>query len=299
MSWIKDLTQEELLLSGTTSCAGCGGVLSLRLALRILGKKTILVVPANCTSAIQGQYPNTAFKIPVLNVAFASGPAVASGLLAALKVRDLRDVNVVVWAGDGGTADIGLQALSGAAHRGENMIYICYDNEGYMNTGIQESGATPYGAWTTNAPTGKRRFKKDLPFIMREHKIPYVATANISYPQDYIQKLRKAQTYEGLKYIHLLSPCPPGWRIPASETVRIGKLAVETGAWVLFEIENGKFRLTGPSVSLVEEARRKPLEEYLKMQERFAKMTPEDIGVLKDWINGVWKRYIQLEKEEC
>ena len=295
MSWTKELPKEEYIL-GTTSCIGCGAALSLRLALRILGKRTILIIPANCSAIIQGPYPRTSFKIPVLNVAFASAAPVASGVLAALNVRGIEEVNVVVWAGDGGTADIGLSALSGAAHRQENMLYICYDNEGYMNTGVQESGATPFGAVTANSPRGKRLTKKDMPLIMMEHNIPYIATANISYAQDFVQKLRKAMTHEGFKYIHLLSPCPPGWRTPADETIHIGKLAVETGAWALFEIENGKFRLTGPSVNLLNQERRKPVEEYLGIQERYKLMTDEDIEIFKEWIDNSWKKYSELQK---
>lgn len=296
MSWVKELSKEEYLAPGTTSCVGCGATLSLRLALKILGRRTVLIIPANCSSIIQGQYPRTALKIPVINVAFASSAAVASGVVAALKVRGIEGVNVVVWAGDGGTVDIGLQALSGSAYRQENMLYICYDNEGYMNTGIQESGATPFGAWTSNSPSGKRLFKKDMPFIMKEHKIPYIATANISYPQDFIQKLRKALTHVGFKYIHLYSPCPPGWRISSNETINIGRLAVETGAWALFEIENGRFRLTGPSINILNQERRKPINEYLKIQERYRQMTDEDIKILKKWIDESWKKYSELQK---
>lgn len=296
MSWIKELPREEYILPGTTSCIGCGAALGLRLALRILGKRTILVIPANCTSIIQGSYPKTTFRIPVLNVAFASSAAVASGVIAALKVRNIDGVNVVVWAGDGGTADIGLSALSSAAHRQENMLYICYDNEGYMNTGVQESGATPFGALTANSPGGKRLFKKDMPLIMKEHNIPYIATANISYAQDFVQKLRKALAHTGFKYIHLFSPCPPGWRIPADETIHVGRLAVETGAWALFEIENGKFRLTGPSVNLLNQGKRKPIEEYLRIQERYRQMTDEDIKIFKEWIDDSWKKFSELQK---
>ncbi len=296
MSWIKELPKEEYLLPGATSCVGCGATLSLRLALRILGRRTILVIPANCTSIIQGQYPTTVFKIPILNAAFASSAAVASGVVAALKIRGIKEVNVVVWAGDGGTADIGLQVLSGAAQRQENMLYICYDNEGYMNTGIQESSATPFGAWTSNSPSGKRLFKKDIPFIMMEHKIPYIATANISYPQDFIRKLRKALTHVGLKYIHLYSACPPGWRIPPDEIIKIGRLAVETGVWALFEIENSRFHLTGPSVNILKQGRRKPIEEYLGIQGRYRKMTDEDIRILKEMIDDSWKKYSELHK---
>lgn len=298
MSWIKELPKEEYLLPGTTSCMGCGATLSLRLALRILGRRTVLVIPANCTSIIQGQYPRTAFRIPVLNVAFASSAAVASGLVAALKIRGIKEVNVVVWAGDGGTADIGLQALSGAAQRQENMLYICYDNEAYMNTGIQESGATPFGAWTSNSPNGKRLFKKDMPLIMMEHKIPYIATANISYPKDFVMKLRKALTHVGFKYIHLYSACPPGWRIAPDETINIGRLAVETGVWALFEIENSRFRLTGPSVKILNRGKRKPIEEYLRIQGRYRKMTDEDTKILKELIDNSWKKYSELHKLE-
>ncbi len=296
MSWIKELPREEYVLPGMTSCIGCGAALSLRLALRILGKRTILVIPANCSSIIQGAYPKTAFRVPALNVAFASSPAVASGIIAALRVRDISDVNVVVWAGDGATADIGLSALSSAANRQENMLYFCYDNEAYMNTGVQESGATPFGALTANSPMGKRLFKKNMPLIMKEHDIPYIATANVSYAQDFVQKLRKALTYTGFKYIHVFTPCPPGWRTAANETIRIGRLAVETGAWVLFEIEKGKFRLTGPSVNLLEQGRRKPIEDYLRIQDRYRRMTDEDIRISKEFIDESWKTYSALQK---
>jgi len=274
---------------------GCGAALSLRLAMRILGKRTILIIPANCSAIIQGSYPKTALRVPALNVAFASSAAVASGVLAALKVRNIEKVNVVVWAGDGGTADIGLAALSSAAHRQDNMLYICYDNEGYMNTGVQESGATPYGALTANSPGGKKLFKKDMPLIMKAHNIPYIATANISYAQDFVQKLRKALTYTGFKYIHLYSPCPPGWRTPADETIHVGRLAVETGAWALFEIENGRFHLTGPSAGLISKEKRKSIENFLKIQERYKLMTDEDIRVFKDWIDDSWKKYAEMQ----
>lgn len=295
MSFIKQLPQEEYLLPGTSSCMGCGAALSLRLAMRILGKRTILIIPANCSSIIQGSYPKTTLRVPALNVAFASSAAVASGVLAALKVRNIEEVNVVVWAGDGGTADIGLAALSSAAHRQDSMLYICYDNEGYMNTGVQESGATPYGALTANSPAGKKLFKKDMPLIMKAHNIPYIATANISYAQDFVQKLQKALTYTGFKYIHLYSPCPPGSRTPADETIHIGRLAVETGVWALFEIENGRFHLTGPSASLISKEKRKPIEDFLKIQERYKLMTDEDIRVFKDWIDDLWKKYAELQ----
>ena len=296
MSWIKQLPAEEFVLSGMTSCVGCGAALSLRIALKILGGRTVLVVPACCTSIIQGAYPKTAFKVPVLNVAFASAPAVASGVAAALKVRGIEDVNVVVWAGDGATADIGLASLSGAAYRGENILYICYDNEGYMNTGVQDSGATPLGARTMTSPAGKILFKKNIPLIMMEHRIPYVATASVSYPHDFVQKIEKASKIKGFKYVHLLTPCPPGWRMPADETVNVGRLAVETGAWVLFEIENSRFSLTGPSINILEQGKRKSITEYLKVQERYKRMTDENIKMLQEGIDELLKKYDELQK---
>jgi pyruvate ferredoxin oxidoreductase beta subunit len=255
-----------------------------------------MVIPASCSAIIQGSYPDTSFKIPVVDSAFACAAAVSSGIVSALRIRGIENVNVVVWAGDGGTADIGLQALSGAANRQENMLYVCYDNEGYMNTGVQESGTTPFGAWTTNAPKGKTLFKKDMPLIMMEHNIPYIATVNVSYPQDFVTKLKKSLTYYGFKYIHVFSPCPPGWRIPADQTTKIGRLAVETGVWPLLEIENGKFRLTGPSQRILEEGKRKPLETYLQAQERYKKMAPEDTKTLEDWIDQSWRKYAILQK---
>jgi pyruvate ferredoxin oxidoreductase beta subunit len=167
-----------------------------------------------------------------------------------------------------------------------------------MNTGVQESGATPFGAVTANSPRGKRLIKKDMPLIMMQHNIPYIATANISYAQDFVQKLRKAMTHKGFKYIHLLTPCPPGWRTPADETIHIGKLAVETGSWALFEIENGKFSLTGPSLNLLNQERRKPIEEYLRVQERYKQMTDEDVKIFKEWIDNSWKKYSELQKQQ-
>jgi pyruvate ferredoxin oxidoreductase beta subunit len=296
MSWVKELPVEAPLLSGTASCVGCGATLSLRLALRILGKRTILVIPACCTAIIEGQYPNTAFEVPVLNSAFACAAAVATGVSSALRIRGIENVNVVVWAGDGGTADIGLQAVSGAANRQENILYLCYDNEGYMNTGVQESGTTPFGAWTTNAPGGKRLVKKDMPLIMMDHEIPYVATANVSYVQDFASKIRKALTFTGFKYIHIFSACPPGWRIPADQTIQIGRLAVETGAWPLLEAVNGKFRLTGPSARILTDEKRRPIEEYLRVQERYKKLTNQDIENLKEMIDQSWKKYARLQQ---
>ena len=294
MVTIKELPKEEYLLKGNPACAGCGSAISLRLLFKALGSRIIMIVPACCTTVIQGPYPYAAFNVPMLNMVFEATGAAASGVVAALRRRGIKDVTVVGWAGDGGTVDIGLQALSGAAERGTDFIYICYDNEAYGNTGMQRSGATPFGAWTTTTPTGKREHKKNMPLIMAAHGIPYVATAIPSYPLDFIRKLRKAKEIKGTKYIHILSPCPVGWRFPHNKTIEIGRLAVQTGMWALFEIENGKFKLNPPSSGLLNKEKRKPVREYLKLQGRFRHLTDQDITEIQRWVDETWENYKKM-----
>ncbi|MEM3770201.1 MAG: pyruvate synthase subunit PorB [Candidatus Bathyarchaeia archaeon] len=299
MVTIKEFSKEEYLLKGHAACAGCGPSIALRLLFKALGNKVIMVVPACCTTVIQGPYPYTSFAVPLQNMLFEATGATCSGIVAALKIRGLDDVTVVGWAGDGGTVDIGIQALSGAAERETNFIYICYDNEAYGNTGLQRSGATPYGAWTTTTPTGKKERKKDMPLIMAAHKIPYVATACPSYPVDFVNKLRKAKEIRGTKYIHVLAPCPTGWRYDTSKTVEIGRLAVQTGIWVLYEIEDGKFRLNPPSDRLVDKSKRKLVKEYLALQDRFRHLTNADIEKIQQWVDEDWEYYRKLASNEC
>ncbi|MCD6431448.1 pyruvate synthase subunit beta [Candidatus Bathyarchaeota archaeon] len=294
MVTIKELPKEEYLLKGNTACAGCGAAISLRLLFKALGNKVILVVPACCTSVIPGPFPYTSFAVPVQNILFEATGATASGVVAALRQRGIKDVTVVGWAGDGGTFDIGIQALSGAAERGTDFIYICYDNEAYGNTGVQRSGATPYGAWTTTTPSGKKERKKRITMIMAAHRIPYVATACPSYPMDFINKLRKAKEMKGTRFIHILSPCPTGWRYDTSKTIEIGRLAVQTGMWVLFEIVNGKFKLNPPSSGLVDKAKRKPVREYLKLQGRFRNLTESDIEKIQRMVDEDWEQYRKM-----
>jgi len=294
MVTIKELPKEEYLLKGHAACAGCGPSIALRLLFKALGNKVFLVVPACCTTVIQGPYPFTSFAVPLQNMLFEATGATCSGIVAALKIRGLEDITVVGWAGDGGTVDIGIQALSGAAERETNFIYICYDNEAYGNTGLQRSGATPYGAWTTTTPTGKKERKKDMPLIMAAHRIPYVATACPSYPIDFVNKLRKAKETKGTKYIHVLAPCPTGWRYDASKTVEVGRLAVQTGMWALYEIENGKFRLNPPSDRLIDKSKRKPVKDYLSMQERFRHLTEADMERIQAWVDEDWEFYRKL-----
>jgi pyruvate ferredoxin oxidoreductase beta subunit len=264
--------------------------MSLRVALKVLGPRTIVTIPASCSSVIQGYYPKSPARVPFINTAFAATAASASGIRAALEIKVKRDVNVLGWAGDGGTVDIGIQALSGAAERNEDFIYVCYDNEAYMNTGTQGSGATPRGAVTTTTVAGKIERKKNLPEIMIAHEVPYVATACAAYPLDFAEKLKKAMGLKGLKYIHLISPCPPGWRFPAEKTVEVGKMAVATGAWILYEWQSGRYSLTGLSRGMLKKTNRKPLIEYLKLQGRFGKLTEAEVNELQSDVDAAWDR---------
>lgn len=295
LSTLKELTTEEQFYPGHVACAGCGAVVAIRLAQKALGPKTVFVVPACCTSVLQSAFPFTAFANPCLNIAFEAAAAAASGVVAAYEARGLKDVTVLAWAGDGGTVDIGLQALSGAAERGTNFIYVCYDNEAYGNTGFQRSGSSPFGSRTTTTPSGKKEHKKDVPMIMAAHGIPYVATACISYPLDFVAKLRKAKQFVGTKYIQVLTPCPPGWRFSTEKSIEMGRLAVQTGIWALYEVENGRFKLNPPSAALVDRAKRKPVEEYLNDQGRFNDLNPQDLDELKRWIDESWEKYKKLQ----
>jgi len=280
------IPEEEFLAPGHRGCAGCGATVGVRLALKVLGKNTVAVSSTGCLEVITTPYPETSWEIPWIHVAFENAAAVASGVERALRARGRGDVNVVAFAGDGGTADIGMQALSGAMERGHNIIYICYDNEAYMNTGIQRSASTPYGASTTTSPHGKESFgedrpKKNMPLIMAAHGVPYVATASISYPEDFMEKVRKARDTEGPAYIHLHQPCTTGWGFDPSKTVELGRLAVETGSWILYEIEDGDFRVTYRPVQ------RKPVEEYLNAQKRFRHLTEEQKAKIQEYVDSV------------
>jgi len=271
----KDLPEEELFLSGSTACQGCPSSLALRIAFKALGKNTILIVVASCTSVLQGSYPLSAINLPLMNVAFATGGASASGVVAGIEALCKRGEleekpNVLVWAGDGGTYDIGIQALSGAAERETDFIYVCYNNEMYSNTGTQRSGATPLGAWTTTTPGGKAQHRKDIAQIMIAHRIPYVATASLAYPLDFYNKMMKAKSIRGTKYIEMLAPCPPGWKFPSSKTIEVSRFAVQSGMWLLYENENGETKFTSGTKNIIEgKVKKKSVKEYLEMQGRF------------------------------
>ena len=288
-----NLTEIEYLLPGNRTCPGCALSLAYRHILKALGGQVIVTVPASCLTVLHGMYPVTSVNVPCVNTPFPSTGASATGLVAGLKARGKKGLTVLAIAGDGGTHDIGIQALSGAAERQEDFIYICYDNEGYMNTGNQRSGSTPLGAISGTTPIlGKQQNQKDMTAIMEAHSIPYVATANASYPLDLYEKVRKARAIEGTRFIHVFTPCPPGWRFPYSDTIKIGELAVKTGWVVLYEVEDGTFRLTSASESIARRGNLRPVIEYLREQGRFKNITQEQINELQDWVNARWKRFL-------
>ncbi len=276
----------EYFAPGHRGCQGCGPALAFRHMLKAVGPRTILANATGCSEIISSPYPLTSWRIPWIHVAFENAAAVASGIESAYKAMMRKGkipeerITIMGMAGDGGTGDIGLQALSGALERGHDFIYVCYDNEAYMNTGIQRSGLTPFGASTTTSPAGKiskgqPTWKKDMPAIAAAHHIPYVATACASYPLDLYEKFAKAAKIEGPKYIHILAPCPTGWRIGSDETIEIGRAAVESGIFNLYEIENGKKRLT------LQVPERRPVIDYIKPQGRFRHLKEDDIAYIQ------------------
>lgn len=295
---VLNLPEEEFVHPGNRACSGCGLSIIYRMGLKALGRDTILVVPPSCLTVLQGLYPIAATQLPCVNVTFASTAAAATGVLAALRARK-KNTQVAAWAGDGGTSDIGIQALSGACERGEDFIFICYDNEAYMNTGVQRSGTTPQHVLTTTTPiSGKQQRKKDMPAIIAAHGIDYVATASAAYPVDFYDKVCKAKTISGPKYIHVHTPCPAGWGFSARYTVKIGRMAVETGLFDLYEREKGEFRLTGPSQKMLGK-KRKPVAEYFATQGRFKGLDEKQITELQNEVDKKWADYEKQAKEAC
>jgi pyruvate/2-oxoacid:ferredoxin oxidoreductase beta subunit len=261
----------------------------MRYCLKALGKKTVVVIPACCWTIIAGPFPYSSLEVPLYHTPFETAAAAASGIKAGLEKRGL-DWTVLAWAGDGGTFDIGLQALSGAAERNDDIIYVCYDNEAYMNTGIQRSSATPLGAWTTTTPEKhpKDEPKKDMMRIMAAHRIPYAATASVAYPEDLIKKMRKAKDLTGTKFIHILSPCPPGWKMPSEISLGISRLAVDTKVFSLYEVERGEY------YNITEQPKGKPVQEYLHLQGRFRHLSKDDIDLIQETVDAEWERLQRL-----
>ncbi len=287
---MKELSEEELLAPGHRACPGCGEALAIRLALKAVGKDVIIAQATGCMEVVTTPYPETAWRVPWIHAAFENVAAVASGVEAALKVMGKHGIKPIAIAGDGGTADIGLQALSGAIERGHNFLYICTDNEAYMNTGIQRSSTTPYGAWTTTTPVGvvkkgKDRPKKDVPAIIAAHGAPYVATASVSYPTDYIEKVKKAMAIEGPTYVHVHCPCPPGWRFDSDKTIEVARLAVLSCAWILYEVEDGVSKVT------FKPPKRRPVADYLKLQGRFRHLTDDEIAEIQRMVDERCRRF--------
>ena len=283
------IPDRELLLSGHLACPGCGGSLAMRLALKALGEQTILVIPACCWTVIAGAFPYSSVKVPLLHTAFETGGSTAAGVKAGLEAQGDTETTVMTWAGDGGTLDIGLQALSGAVERNDDFIYACYDNEAYMNTGIQRSSSTPWGAWTTTTPVHhpNDRPKKDIVAIMAAHRIAYTATATVAYPEDLVRKFRKAKGIRGAKFILIFSPCPPGWKMEPAHSIRISRLAVESKVFPLYEVENGeKWTIN------VRPNRQPPLREYLTLQGRFSHLSEEDIEFMQDNVDVEWEKLV-------
>jgi pyruvate ferredoxin oxidoreductase beta subunit/2-oxoisovalerate ferredoxin oxidoreductase beta subunit len=265
------------------ACPGCGEVLGLKLALQAVGSKAIAVIVPSCIGIIVGPFPNTTFKIPVFHAAFETAASSAAGISNALLTQRDEETVVIAIAGDGGTTDIGFQALSGAADRNENILYCCFDNEAYMNTGIQVSSSTPQLAWTMTTPLGKPLKKKNMVGIMGAHGIPYAASACSCFPDDLRMKLTEAKRIKGMKYIHILSPCPTGWRYQGKLTPNIGRLAVETKYYPLFEIRNGReYRITHQPKNL-------PVEEYLLAQGRFEHLTKDRIKEVQKEVDRNWE----------
>lgn len=286
------IPEEEILSPGHLACQGCGAALAMRYALKALGRRTIFTIPACCWAVIDGPFPYSALGVPLFQCAFETAASTISGISHGLSRLGKADVIPVAWAGDGGTFDIGLQALSGAVERGDDFIYIVYDNEAYMNTGIQRSSATPHGAWTTTTPVKhyKKRSKKNIMEIMVAHSIPYAATANISYPEDFIRKLQKAKSIQGPKFIHLYAPCPTGWKHPPDITIKVARLATETNVFPLYEVENGVYTINRKF------SNPKPVVEYLKLQGRFYHLTEEEVQFIQSQVDQSWERLLRLEQ---
>ena len=314
-------TKPDPLLSGHRLCSGCGEALAARLVMKAVRGPTIVTVATGCLEVSTSIYPYTSWSVPWIHSAFENAAATASGIEAAYKAMRIKGsgplakyekLDVIAFAGDGGTYDIGFQALSGALERGHDMLYVLLDNEAYMNTGIQRSGGTPYTAWTTTSPAGsvihgKPEHKKPIADIVVAHGVPYVATATVSEPMDLVNKARRGLEADGPAFLHVLCPCPRGWRTPPDMTVEMARLAVKTCFFPLWEavLEDGRvvYKLSGMSRAIARKPELKlPVEEYLKVQGRFRhlfkpKRRDDLIEVIQSWVDQRWENLLKLAGE--
>jgi pyruvate ferredoxin oxidoreductase beta subunit len=293
------MPREEYFTMGHRSCQGCGEALAVRWVTKAIGKDAIIAHATGCMEIVSSGLPQSAWMHPWIHVAFENTAAVASGVESGLKILERKGKlpgprpKVVAMGGDGGTSDIGLQALSGAMERGHDFTYVCWDNEAYMNTGIQRSSSTPYGAGTTTSPPGKKSigqqtWKKNMPAIAAAHDIPYVATASPAYYVDLMNKAKKASMIKGPAYIHIFSPCPTGWRCAVEDAVQTGRLVVQTKIFPLYEVIDGKYRLSRKI------KKPKPVTEYFKLQRRFRHLTEEDIAMIQERVDREYNRLLEL-----
>ena len=285
---LKDLPDESPYTPGDKACDGCMAANIAINVMRVLGRKTIVSVPPCCMSVFAGIFPAINWEVPYFHMQFANLASTISGISRALKAQGKDDVIVVGFGGDGGTADMGLQALSGAAHRDENIIYICYNNEAYENTGVQASGSSPFGSWSsttpvTNGGSGNEYFPKDIPRILIAHNSTYVATAATSHIQDFINKVEKAKNLRGFRYIEVLSVCPPGWKVPTDSGPHLVEEAVNSGYWLLFEYEKGHLTIN-------EEPKFEGLRDFLSKQGRFESLTEDQYQALDTFYKQRWKK---------
>lgn len=277
----------EILCSGHAACPGCIDALSARHVLAAVGPDAVAVIPPSCMAIIAGPQPLSGMRIPVYQPTLESSAAAASGLRRALDARGRRDTVVLVLAGDGGTYDIGLQCLSSAAERNENILYVCFDNEGYMNTGAQKSSSTPHFARTGSTPAGKPTRKKNLTAIMAAHEIPYAATASSGYLPDLLRKVEKARSIRGFRLITLLVPCLDGWGVPEDQGIGLTRLAVESGVFPLYEVEDGhRYTLSGPG-------RTRPVRDYLEVQRRYRDLDEDAVETLQREVDEGWARLLE------
>jgi pyruvate ferredoxin oxidoreductase beta subunit/2-oxoisovalerate ferredoxin oxidoreductase beta subunit len=277
--------RDPILRPGGTNCGGCGMSIAFQLLDRAVDERPVqLVIPACCAIVTPGQYPRSAYGVPVVAATFASAAAVATGLARAARLNGER-TRVICWAGDGGTFDIGLATLSAAAERGEDLLYVCYDNEIYGNTGGQRSSATPLGAVTTTTPRGKTDRKKDIVAILAAHRVPYAATVSLAHPEDALRKLRLALELTGFRFLHVLSPCPTGWKSEPSDGIELVRLAVRSGLYPVYTVRDGD----EVEIDVEPELSLPALRRYFELQHRF-RAGAIDLDEVASSVRDDWRR---------